>query len=224
MKNIVIILSFLLLISLNHANAQVILDSKGEPYTTVSYTEVIGDPYLVNEWRSGFVILENNQKASATLKYDNYDNILLFQGKSGETLQLKGDFKGFTLDNTNNDLSNLNPLVFVNGFPNEGKQTPATLYQLIGDGKVKLLKYYKKNIYEHNEYASAIITRTFKSSQAYFVFSNNQLSEIQPNKKAILKLFSDHAAQSESYLKENNINFKSDADLQKLFKWYNSLN
>jgi hypothetical protein len=222
LKNIVIIMSFLFLAFLNQANAQILLNSKGEPF--VPYTEVIGDPFLVNEWRSGFVFLENNQKAIATLKFDIKANTLLFRGKNGETLQLKGNFKRFSLDNSNNVLSDLDPLVFGNGFPDDGKQTPATFYQLIADGKVKLLKYYKKNVDEHREYASAVTTKTFRSAQAYFVFSNNQLTEIKPNKKSLLELFNGHSAEIEVYLKDNNINFKSDADLKNFFTWYNSLN
>jgi hypothetical protein len=232
MKNILILMSFLFLGFLNQAKAQLLvlvgtkfelIGTRGDPYLENPYTVVTGDPYLVNDWTSGFVILDNNQKASATLKYDINSNIVLFQGKNGETWQLKDNFKGFTLANTNNVLSNLDPLIFDNGFPNKGKQTPATFYQLIADGKVKLLKYYKKNIDEHREYPSAITTKTFKAAHAYFVFSNNQLTEIKPNKKSLLKLFNEHSAEIEVYLKDNNINLKSDADLKKLFTWYNSL-
>jgi hypothetical protein len=205
------------------ANAQVVLGMRGEAVNDKAYTEVVGNPYLINEWASGTVNLENNQSAPATLKFDICSNNLLFKGQNGEPLVLKNKINGFTLNNTLAEISNINFLVFVNGYPLTGKQTEATFYQLIADGPVRLLKYYKKNIDEHREFTSAVTTRTFKFFDSYYIFKKGQFMEFQPNKKSIVKLFDDHAAQLDAYIQANNINFKSDTDLQKLFNWYNSL-
>ncbi len=225
MRKIFFIISFSLMAFYNCANAQVALGMRGEAFNDIAYTEVTGNPYLINDWIAGSVILENNQKAAATLKFDIVANAVLYQGKNGEALELKNKFSSFTLNTTVTDVSNMSPLVFVNGYPATDKQTEGTFYQLIGDGKIRLLKYYKKTIDERpgTSYTSST-TKSFKLIHDYYVFKDNQLTEIQPNKKALTKLFDDHAAQLDAYLKTSNINFKNDTDLQKLFAWYNSLN
>lgn len=225
MKKVFFILCVILLFYYKPANAQVLLDVKGEPIKENSYTEVEGNSFLINDWLSGSINLENNKDVTASLKYDIFANVLLFKKENGEILAVKNKIRGFTLNNTNSEISNISPLVFVNGYPTTGKQTEGSFYQLIADGKVRLLKYYKKSIDERPGTSyTASVTKSFKLLQVYYIFRDGNLTEIQPNKKSILKLFDDHTAQLDTYLKANNVNFKSDKDLQKLFTWYNSLN
>lgn len=223
MKKALPIIILFLACFLNHTNAQIVLGMRGEPVVTTEYAEVQGNPYLIDDWVSGYVILDN-QKAMANLRFDIVSNRVLYQGKGGETLALKNKFDTFTLTPVISDVSTVKPFVFINGLPATNKQTSDTFYQLIADGKVKLLKYYRKIIDERpgTGYTSAT-TRSFKLTQAYYVLRDNQMVEVQPGKKSVAKLFDDHAAQLGAYLKANNINFRSDEDLQKLFTWYNSL-
>jgi hypothetical protein len=231
MKNIFLIMCFIMLSIYNKANAQdkasgtLALGMRGEPLQETPDKEVQGNPYLEDTWSNGSVILDGNQKAIAKFKFDIYSNSLLFLGKNGETLELKSKFNSFNLNNADNGVSNITPLIFVKGYPAIAKQTESTFYQLIADGKTGLLKYYKKIIDEQpgTNYTSST-TRRFKLLQVYYILKNNQLTEIQPNKKAIVRLFDDHAQQLDAYLKTNSLSFKSDSDLQKLFIWYNSLN
>lgn len=207
----------------NRTTAQVALEINGQPFNDISHPEIEGYPFLVNDWNSGTVLLENNKVIPAALKFNVYTNQVLFKDKTGQELELKNKFNGFTLNNTNPQVSNINPIVFVNGFPATGNQTEASLYQLIADGKVKLLKSYQKKINEDRDYDSSVVTSTYKSYKAYYVYKNGRLTEIRLSKKALLKLFDDHSTQVASYLESNNIDLRSDADLQKLFTWYNSL-
>lgn len=223
MKNLRFTILLFLVVIVSRLDAQVITGMHGEAVKESEYSEVQGNPYLLNDWVSGFVILDN-QKATANLKFDIVSNTVLYQGKGGETLALKNKFDTFTLTPVISDISTLKPFVFIDGLPAVDKQSSDTFYQLIADGKVKLLKLYKKTIDERpgTSYTSST-TRSFKLIQAYYIFKDNQMVEVQPGKKSIAKLFDDHAAQLDAYLKSNSINFRSDADLQKLFNWYNSL-
>ena len=234
MKNIILSMSFSLLMIGNYANAQLmntpqmmltssITNIKGEAIKDNVYVEVEGNPYLFNDWVNGTVVLMSNQGIPAPLKLDICTNKLLFQNKEGETLELKSKITSFTLDNPSTDISDLKPLVFVNGYPATAKQTENSYYQLVGDGKTRLLKFYRKSIDEQRAYTSATVVKSFKYFQVYYIFKNNQLIEVQPNKKSIMKVLDDRPVQLEAYLKDHSVNFKSDADLQRLFIWYNSL-
>lgn len=121
------------------------------------------------------------------------------------------------------DETDLAPLVFSSQFPAVDNQTATSFYQVIGDGKVKLLKYYKKILRSDQAFNSATVTKTFVLIDIYYLFTNNQMVKIKPGQKTILAALNNKADQVQSYLKANPINYKSDAALAKLFTYYNSL-
>jgi hypothetical protein len=47
--------------------------------------------------------------------------------------------------------------------------------------------------------------------------------KLKRNRTNILELLTDQRSNLENYLSKNNISFKSDQDLKKLFEYYNSL-
>lgn len=225
MKNIFFPATFLVLAFYNFAAAQVSLDIKGQnqSFNEVTRTEVDGFPYLINDWTNGFVVLETNRTIPAKLKLDVLNETVLFQDKNGQALELKNKFASITLNNGGAELSDVTPLVFVSGYPATGKQTESSLYQLVADGKTKLLKYYKKEVSEHREDTSSVITARYRLSKSYYIFRSNDLRQIMLNKKSFLKLLNEHPAELANYLQTNNVNFSSDMDLKKLFDWYNAL-
>jgi hypothetical protein len=239
MKKILFITSICLAAYSNHASAQSVTKTpngnvtgvssltqvgiNGAPVMDSEYVEVDGNPYLFSDWVSGSVNLQDNKSLTATLKFDICNNHLLFQSKDGTALELKNDARSFVLNTGDKALSDISPLVFVNGYPPVGQRTESSWFQLIADGKTRLLKYYKKQIKEEKQFTSATTTKSFISMKYYYIFKNNQLIEVSPSKKEIFKVLNDHSSELETYAKTNNINFKSDIDLAKLFAYYNSL-
>ena len=47
--------------------------------------------------------------------------------------------------------------------------------------------------------------------------------KMQRNKRKILKFFNDKTERVEKFASENNLSFKNDSDLTKIFNYYNSL-
>jgi hypothetical protein len=223
MKRHFFILFVLLLIFLDRSAAQVALEVKGQPFNNISRSEIEGYPYLENEWLNGTIILDN-KTIDAKIKFNIYTNLVLFQDKNGQALELKNKFNGFTLTTVDNKISNLNPMVFVNGCPPIANRTESALYQLIESGKVALLKYYQKDLHEDRDYDSSVITTSYRNFRFYYILTANKIKEIQPGKKAFAKLFQNHSVEFDAYIKGNNVDFTSDTDLQNMFAWYNSLN
>jgi hypothetical protein len=223
MKKSFLIMSICLLTYCNRSNAQVQSGINGISIKENAFTEVEGDPYLINGWNGGAVTLKDNKSIIATLKFDVYTNHLLFQGPMGTPMQLRDSAKSCTLNVANTDLSDISPFVFVTGYPPYGQRKTNSWYQLIADGKVSLLKYYKKIIKEDWEFTSSTVTKSFLSYKYYYIFKDNHLTEVQRSKKAILKVLNGHEEEVKNYLKANHINFDSDTDLQTFFTWYNSL-
>ncbi|WP_183565820.1 hypothetical protein [Mucilaginibacter sp. SP1R1] len=206
------------------AKAQFTKDYQGKPYTEISNADAEGSPYLITNWAAGSVSFSNGKKVTAKLKYDLMKDELLFQNKSDSSaMTFIEPVQGFSFNYFPIAESSLTPLIFGNGFPPVEGQTPASFYQVIADGKVKLLKHYKKVVRIDQAFNSATSTKTFVLVDVYYLFVNNQLTKIRPGQKTILSALNNKAAELQGYMKSNTINYKSDADLAKLFGYYNSL-
>jgi hypothetical protein len=206
------------------ARAQYLNDIQGKPYMEQSYTEVEGSPYLIANWATGAVKLVNGKSITAKLKYDLIKDELLFQNKRDSVaLSFVDPVQYFSFNDVAIDESNIAPLVFGSGYPPVDNQTQASFYQVIADGKVKLLKHYKKTIRVDKAFNSATSTQTFVLADVYYVFINNQITRIKPSQKSILAALGDKADQLQGYMKSNTVNYKSDVALAKLFSYYNSL-
>ncbi|MDN5285350.1 MAG: hypothetical protein JWR38_1624 [Mucilaginibacter sp.] len=206
------------------ASAQYLKDPNGKEYMLQSYTEVEGTPFLINNWAPGSVTLANGQTITTLLKYDLVGDELLFKNKGDSSaMSFVDPVRSFSLNESSIEESDLTSLVFSNGYPAVDKQTPTSFYQVISDGKVKLLKHYKKVIRVDKAFNSATAVKTFFLSEEYYLFVNNQITKIKPGQKAILTVLADKTAQLQKYMSINAMNYKSDDVLAKLFSYYNSL-
>ena len=213
----------LLFISFN-VKAQYIHDYQGKGYNEQSYNDVEGNPYLTTGWFGGIVNFNNGKSASAKLKYDLVKDELLFQNtKDSSAMVFIDPVKSFRFETFKIDETNLVPIVFSNGYPAVDDQTTASFYQVIADGKLKLLKHYKKSIRTDQAFNSASATKTFVLVSFYYLLSDAKITRIKPNQKVVLAAMNDKADKIQVYLKSTKVDYKSDADLFKLFNYYNSL-
>jgi hypothetical protein len=206
-------------------NAQYIHDYQGKAYVEQSYTDVQGEPYLISNWVDGKVEFAGNKLINAKLKYDLVKDELLFQNpKDSSAMVFVNAVIGFSLGPFKIDESNLSPLIFTNGYPAVEDQTPVSFYQVIADGKIKLLKRYRKHIRTDQAFNSATVTKTFEMmGPFYYILTDNKIARFKPTQKNIVAALSDKTDAIQAFIKANKIDFKSDGDLAKLFTYYNSL-
>lgn len=215
---------FGLLLLCMQAKAQYLSDYSGRPYYLKTYAEIQGSPLLSDNWVNGTVTFANGKTATAILNYNLYGDELLFKNpKDSAVLSFVDPVKSFSLKDAAIEECDITDLSFSSGFPVIDDQTAKTFYLVVGEGKIKLLKCYKKKVIESKDFSSQITTKSFLSANSYYLFSNNQMVKIKPNQKAILAAMNDKATQVQDYIKKNSVNFKSDAALAKLFGYYNSL-
>ena len=206
------------------SHAQILHDLQGKPYMEQSYTEVDGDPFLINNWADGNIDFVNGKTGAVRVKYDLVKDVLLFQHKGDSTAMYFVDqVKGFTLTNSFIHESNILPLVFNSGYPVIDVQTTASFYQVIASGKMQLLRHYHKAIRTDQAFNSATVTKTFAFTDLYYLYANNKISRIKPSQKSILAAMADKSTEIQTYLKSNTVDYKNDAALAKLFNYYNSL-
>lgn len=206
------------------AKAQYLSDYTGRPYYLKTNDGIEGSALLTDTWMKGTVDFANGKTANAILNYNIYGDELLFKSPQDSSVQAFVDpVRSFSVKNIALEESDQTDMNFSSGFPAIDDQTQKTFYQVVGDGKLKLLRYYKKKVLESKGFASQVTTRTFTTTNSYYLFANNQMTKIKPSQKTILAALSDKATQVQDYIKKNSVNFKSDAALAKLFNYYNSL-
>nr|MBC7613770.1 hypothetical protein [Pseudopedobacter sp.] len=209
----------ILLVSFGFANAQYLQDVQGRPIMEISYTDIKGTPFLFSDWVSGVVILGNGDTFSdVPLKYNVFDEKLYFKNpKKDELLEFVQPLKSFKF----NELKGAG--VFSKGFPAIDKFNSETFYDVLFDGKVKLLNKQYKTLLEVRPYNSATIEKSFVDHNDYYLVKGSKIERIRNSKKDFLDIFSDKSAQIEVFIKNEKIDFKNNDDLVKVFNYYDSL-
>ncbi|MCD6556589.1 MAG: hypothetical protein J7K64_05280, partial [Bacteroidales bacterium] len=94
------------------------------------------------------------------------------------------------------------------------------------DGKISLLKKTNLKLLSSN-YNQALVAGEnydkFVKENKYYIYINNKIYSVKRNKRKILKFFNDKTERVEKFASENNLSFKNDSDLTKIFNYYNSL-
>ena len=186
---------------LSNAGGQVFLqDSNGKLLTSNNYTDIDGNPYFPKEWVEGTVGLKDGK----IIAY----NALRLNTISGN-LEFKFTDKAYDVINPMNEFT-LETLKFRKGFEPIEKQNAETFYQVLYDGKQKLLCYRLGSIYLDSPYNSATKTKKFQLSETYYLQkADGKLHELKKNLKFFLLQIGDNSRQLEEYCKKENIKLRS---------------
>lgn len=101
----------------------------------------------------------------------------------------------------------------------------APIYQILEDGNARLLKHLSVVYTDQKRYGEATITRIFKKKEQYLAKlpDSAELKKVDRNKSDLAILFGKKQVQVSSYIETNKLKCKSDEDLIRVFKYYNSL-
>jgi hypothetical protein len=191
----------------------VLTDIKGSNVKEAD-ADVQGTPYLFDDWLPGSVVTEDGKTYdNLKLRYNIRFSQLIFLNQNDEVLGFREPVKMFTI----------NHMVFANGFPPVDTQTIAAFYQVLADGKIKLLKYSKKVIEERQTYGATAMEKSYRKMQSYYIFKDGKMVKVRADKKSLLAALPDHSAQLESYIKDNNVNLKDDMAIAQVIVYYNTL-
>ncbi|QKJ28956.1 hypothetical protein HQ865_04040 [Mucilaginibacter mali] len=192
------------------AQVTVYTDVTGRPFNVRNYDGVEGSPYLYDDWMSGTVKMSNGSVyKNVYLKFNGKEGKPYFKGKDDSVLEFVDPIAEFTINN--------------NGADQQFISNNGAFYQVLTNGRINLLKQPVKEIQQNPTYVGAAPTKTFISADKYFILKDNKTTPFKRDKKAVTTALADKQTQIEAYLKKENPNLKDDADLAKLFIYYNSL-
>ena len=99
-------------------------------------------------------------------------------------------------------------------------------FEIIYDGNdLKVLKGFEVGV-KYNEPDPLMVKKNvdnYFTTHTYYIKKGEDVTEIKLKKKAILSLFNDKTDLVSKYVKENNLSYKSEKDLNKMFIYYDSL-
>ena len=186
-----------------------------------NFSDVAGNPYLFRDWSEGLVRFSSGRVINKfKLKFDCAQNKLMLQFE-GSTFAAESKISEFVILQKNGKKTD--SLHFKKGFPNYGKATEETFYQVLVEGPVTLLHLFNKNILEEKQITATSPTRRYQDEEKLFLLRDKQLYEIGREKNSLPSLLADKSDEIKRFIDENDLKMKSPADVTQVVRKYNEL-
>lgn len=173
-------------------------------------------PYLPNEkWRSGYFVEANGKRF--VIKEMRYDAFL-------ERLEYREDGKLFTPKKKIIEFGFDSGEVYQSQFVPFDKHDEETVFQVLYDGKTKVLKHTKLNMVDATPYYSATKVKHFNFFEMYYLVKT--ASDFVKSKKQDRKLLDglgDQIQPIKTYIKNSGLRWEQPDDLKKIMTYYDSL-
>jgi hypothetical protein len=194
--------------------------SEGQPYVNVKFARVVdGSPFFVEKWNQGYVSTrEGVRLRDITLRLNLVDQQLHYL-KDGVEYITDQPLNEVLID----DKQTGKLYVFRSGFPPVQHATSKTFYLALAEGEVLLLKHIRKIITESTPFGSATTQQTIKNAETYYIWKKGAMIKIKNDKQSLLSVLENKKQELETFINENNINFRSEEDLIKCINYYNTL-
>jgi len=144
------------------------------------------------------------------------DSRLFYLGSDGSDMEVISPIIRVEFDMPNGTVT-----VFEKGFQPVGNLNENNFYQVLTEGKAKLLLDTKFVTETKQVYGTGAVTTTDKILNYYGVIDGKILN--LSNADQLLTLMADKKEEINAYLKKEKVKFKKQADLEKLFNYYNQL-
>lgn len=180
-----------------------------------------GTPYVFEKFAPGKVLFVNGMESiDSSLNYSYFDHKLYFTKSNGLYLvnQQAKEFVLNSIDKENNKVSKL----FRCLYPNVEDNTPATFYEVLGNGDVfQLLKYTNKRIKETVVYGGAP-TKEYVSDDLFYIYHKADKKMLplgsSHSLKALKKALPNYTAQIDALVNANKFNLKKEEDVIQLLQ------
>ncbi|WP_460472417.1 hypothetical protein [Emticicia fontis] len=111
-------------------------------------------------------------------------------------------------------------------FNDESEKIKAGFFELLADGKVKLLDYSKLKI-QQPDYVAALNVGSkdvkINIEKQLYIAKGKEVIKFNTGKKDLYELMADKKPEIEKFVKVNKLNLKDRTDLAKVFQYYNTL-
>jgi hypothetical protein len=201
------------------------LSGMGAQYNDGSYmnekgNDIKGTPLLYTNWNYGTVWLVTGEKYdSMQVKYDLYSDKLIVLINEGE-YEFNTGVSSFRVT----DSATRKVLFYRNGFDPISSFSRQAFYQVLYDGKTKLLLKTRKKIVSDITSTPGVKEKSFEDEKNYFLVTpKGELKKIKKKNSDILDMFNDHAEQLKKMVSEQKLKLNKDEEIIQLLHYYDSL-
>jgi hypothetical protein len=101
--------------------------------------------------------------------------------------------------------------------------TPRPFFELLVNGRKKLYKLNEAKKQTTEDFYTKRKTSKMVRQDSYFAGEGDKFQKINPSVKGLSSALANHREQIKTFITQENLDLKSDADLVAVFKFYNSL-
>jgi hypothetical protein len=188
----------------------------GSLYRGIDYTFQKGSPYFLLEKAGyGSVVYDNINYPNLNIIYEDYRQNLVVIDQAFQLQLVTEKVRSFVINNHHFEYVLLDSL--NRGLPASG------FYEVIYSGKSKVLKYTTKKIREILSVPEGL-HRFMDESNDYYIQSRNSYTLVN-TKHEFLKFVNKHKKEVQSFIRKNELNYKSDKDntLTKAAAYYDQI-
>jgi hypothetical protein len=183
--------------------------------------DVKGSRYLTVGWAKGMVKMASGQiHKDMDLRYNQLDDELTFKNTDGSELSFQEPVAEFNITTVADDKKTTR--LFRNNFVPIKGTTNLAFYEILYDGKIKLVKKNFKYIESYQPYITEAVVKTVMDKNKYYAVIDNKLTEFKNNKKS-LEVFGSKADKIQEYISTNKLDLKLEADLIKVFAYNDAI-
>jgi len=115
--------------------------------------------------------------------------------------------------------------VILRSFNSPLNSGDGNIYQVLEDGKAKLLKEVIVTFSDIKKYGEANITRVFTKKEILFALFENttELRKVEKNKASLISMFETKQNEIRNYIESQKLKCKNEEDIIKIFNYYNSI-
>ena len=195
----------------------------GKPYLPTDQSDIPGSPFINKEWKRCIIKINDGRYFEDVLiKLNILNQTVHYRSWAGAEMEVSNGIitEVQMIDTTGN--GEITTRLFWNGFKPIGNNDENTFYEALDTGKADLLLCRKVKITEVKVVGLAT-QKEYQSSQEYYISIGNDLVKCKKSSSFFVELFADKKDLVKKYIDENNLKFKSEKDLVRIVRFYNSL-
>ncbi|MBT8206440.1 MAG: hypothetical protein KJO94_09180 [Eudoraea sp.] len=181
-------------------------------------TNVIGSPYLNEEFVIGTVTIKGEESYQTYLRYNAFNDELEMRNGNTTNAVMKRDYITVRLGR---DVYSIHTYAMDNDGVKDG------YFSALNEGKAVLLRRRQMNLREGQAATSSYgkdKPPRFELVESYYISIDKETAQpVKLNKKGVLGAFGDKSSALNGFVKKNKLKLKSEAEVLQLLEHYNSL-
>jgi hypothetical protein len=190
----------------------------GAPLTPDRVSEMVGTYFYKTEYLPAILVdVSGKEFKDLKVKLNQQTNAIYYLGKDGQEMESISDIRKIIF------IEGDKMVLFENFFPAMGALNAGSFYQVIINGKAKLLSSTQFSEVEYKEFNSAVTTKRADKVHQLYAFANRTMIKLSKGDTEIIGLLKDKSTEVEAFIKQQGLKCKKQSDYETVFNYYNSL-